>query len=879
MNTPFVGQLRRLALERLIADFAVVSSSRTPRLVFLEAPLGWGKTRIVQELYAHLAAQQVQAYWPPSLVDDTPIHHVEEVLKRRKRLAPATFTVPRHVVPDWVWLGISIDASVIGTPETAYASLLSQLQEHVYPVLRRQRMTGAAARALLSTAGGLLPIPSEIGAVLDLADGALEVFEEWRSGGGKTRTIGQGAIDSSAALWKLLRAVWGPDGTGGPPIIVMIEDAQYMSESTVEMIGSVLASQYPILLIATGWPLVEGERYRPFHDFVEAKPPGLRVERLDELDPADAREIILTLHPGTQEGVLDLLLARFGTNPYALQLFLRNRDAETGKPVRIDDLPELDDYDSSVHAELRLLLDRYPPRARRAVLIASLLGYRVPVQMGDAATMAHTPDLSVSEALHTDWMRPDRVDDDILAFVEPIRHETAVKTAVTAMNAAQRRALIGAALGRLTTLLLDDFDDPDRALLESLYVELGVVTGDRDENLFAECICALLSPAWTQRAHQRGMWLLSLIDEQVRTDELTPVVRAKVAAEYARRFRLFVSLASVRRLELTERALELAREVADEAPEILVLALLERSRARSAKDLPGFDLGEANELMDEAGVVAEQVPSLSAALAHSLRARRYALVSAGGDRMAAYELALAEAARCAQVPELRGYSRSESLSDAAFYMARVDPVRSFPPSRAYIDCLVELYGTATHPRVAGAEKDLAVRMLRSYREDLVDEAYGLADRSLRMLVASQGEIHRTSLAALISRGHAARRRAQTAWFAGDHDHSRDLTALALADVRRAAEGRRRLHGRSEDTITTRTHLALVQAWDGERGAVDRVHECLTYRRETLKESAGHAEVLWLARDLRDAMMRHQMARRAERIVREYPAAFSAPYPA
>lgn len=877
MNTPFVGQRRHLALERLIADFAAVSSTRTPQFVFLEAPLGWGKTRIVHELYARLASQQADAYWPASIVDDAPITDGGEVSRRRKRLAPGEFAVRRTAVPEWVWLGVEIDASVIGTPERAYASLVSQLQRHVYPVLRRQRITAAAARALLSTVGGLLPIPTEIGSVLDLADGAREVFEEWWDGREKTRTVGGEPADTPAAFWKLLTAVWGVEGKGGPPIVIVVEDAHYMSESTIEMIGSVLAGDFPILIVATGWPLIDGDRYRPLREFVKAQPARLRTERLDELDPADAREIILSLHPGTQDAVLEMLVRRFATNPYALQLFLWNHDAEAGRPFQIDDLPAIESADSYVHSELRLLLDRYPRRARAAVMIAALIGYRVPVEMGDAATLVHADGLLVVEALQTDWMRHDWVNEGILAFVEPIRHETAAMTAASSISLAKRQAVVGAAVKRLQRLLEDDSEDDDRRLLESLYVELGVASGDRDENLFAECICSLLSSAWTQRANQRGIWLLKLIDDELRSDALTPSVRAQVAAEYARRYRLFVSLADLRREQLTARALELALLVSDEAPATLALALLERSRVRSSKDLPGFDLDEAWRLSEEATAVASRLDAIPAKLGHSLRARHYALISARGDRETAYELAMLEAERCAADPQLAGYSMSESLSDAAFYMARVDPIRSFEPSRSYITALIEIHGTATHPRVAAAEKDLAVRMLRAYRDDLVDEAYGLAARSHTMLLSSQGAINRTTLAALAARAHATRRRSQIAWFESERTLSLELAELALGDFQKIAIARRALHGRNEDTIATRTHLALAEAWAGDRDAVERAHDCLKERLTDLGEAPDRAEILWLARDVRDAMLRHNMARRADRIGREYSAAFEPPF--
>ena len=53
-----VGDSHLKALEELISAFSVVKYAEESRLVVVTAQMGWGKTRVVQELYAHLASHQ-----------------------------------------------------------------------------------------------------------------------------------------------------------------------------------------------------------------------------------------------------------------------------------------------------------------------------------------------------------------------------------------------------------------------------------------------------------------------------------------------------------------------------------------------------------------------------------------------------------------------------------------------------------------------------------------------------------------------------------------------------------------------------------------------------------------------------------------------------
>lgn len=877
MTPPFVSSHRQAALERLLEDYELVARGGGPRMVFVEAPLGWGKTRLVHELYARLAASQTARYWPAQILTESAPLSGAEVSAQRKRLAPDPFVVTGSSLPEWVWLGVSIDPSITARPEQAYSSLASQLEPHLAPILRRRRMTRASFRTLGAALGTLLPVVGNLDAISELGVGAKDLISEWYAGRSATRTVGGDGQDSPRAMWNLLTTVWKEDGTGGPPIVFVIEDAQFMGEPTVDMLSSLLGSPLPVLVIATGWPLGHDGRYAPLRTLISSAPKRLRVERLDALSPEEAHEIVNSLHPGTDPQVAEVIVGRFAANPYALQLFLWNHDAERGQAFEYDDVEWLATTDTGVHTELRLMLERADRAERIAVLVASLLGYRIPVPIGDAAAAAHSADLTILDALRSDWMRADTVTNDIVSFVEPIRRETAIALASSTMSPSQRQTLVAAALEHLEEMLTDDVLDPDPGLLQALYVELAEHAEQPNEDLLADCICGLLEEAWQQRASQRGRWLLEQLGHRIDSGRLSAPAYARATVTQAQRTRMFYPPANEKRAPLVGRAVDAAARVAAEHPELHIRALLEHSRLKSNTSLPEFDLESAVLLYERAQMLAGQLPTLSADLSHQLAQRRYSLASAQGDRRKAHDLALAEAQRCADVPELAHDSRYMSLGDAALYIARVDAHMALAPTRDLIVLLSNHYGTPTHPRVLAIEKDLAVRLLRTYRPEHLDEAHAITERTHHQLAASIGRDARSTLNALSAHAHACRRMAQRMWQAGDPERCEQYGAEALRHMNDVIGARARLGG--VVNLMGRSQMALARAWAGDEAAIAEAQDVLDERIQLLGQGPQHAEVLWLARDIRDVMIRFGRRDDAEAIQAEFPDAFRDPYPA
>src|SRR4051812_8068106 len=88
-HSAFVGASRRRILDELTEAFTEVRCGASSRGVVLASPAGWGKTRIVQELYARLAAdQQAPAYWPPAIVNVSDGATLNALSRARKAVFP-----------------------------------------------------------------------------------------------------------------------------------------------------------------------------------------------------------------------------------------------------------------------------------------------------------------------------------------------------------------------------------------------------------------------------------------------------------------------------------------------------------------------------------------------------------------------------------------------------------------------------------------------------------------------------------------------------------------------------------------------------------------------------------------------------------------------
>jgi hypothetical protein len=765
--------------------------------------------------------------------------------------------------------------------------IVGQLEPHIAPVLRAKRLTKATVRTVVSLLMSLVPVPTDVETFAELLGGTAEMISAWRAGSAGSRVVGTETIDYTAQMWKLLTTVWGDEGLNGPPIVLVVEDAQFLSDQSIELVRLILASKLPILVVATGWDLEGDERFAPLKSLVESAPSALRVENLAALETEDARAIIDHLHPGTPADVVDLIAQRFSSNPYGLQVFLLNRDAQPGKAWDWADLAWLAEADSDLHTELRRLLEQSDRKTMLALMAAAVLGYSIPTSLGDDAARLQAADVGIADALESGWMRPDQVTHELATFVEPIRHETARALAFARMSPHLLSLMYYNALKTIEELLIDDVKDPDRSLLATLYIEIAAaqksqlkVADDNTQNddLLAACVTELLAEYWRQRAFRAGQALIARIDELVRTERLSPIRAAELAVARTRYERVLVSPGSAALDALSRLGMATTEVVQHQRPDLRVSALLARSNFLSTKqDAALYDLDASERLYAEAVELASRIDELPNDLRHRLRMRNYGLTSARGRRLDAYHLALEEARLAAAEFGEDSDEHSESLASAAFYIARVDPLAAIQPTRDVIALHVRRWGTDRHPRVATQEKDLAVRMLVSYHDELIPEALAIAERAHKLLLSSFGPRSRSTLNALSARSFARRRASYYEWRNGRFDLADQLARLALVDAEELAAGRKRLQAREHNSIQVRSRLAAAQASVGQRVGLEALRGCID-ERIALGEGPNRAEVIWAVRDLHEELNRNECDRDAEALRTDFPRAFSSPYP-
>lgn len=119
------GTSRIRLVDGLLALVDQVQALGEARWVSLEAPSGWGKTRVAQALYERLAARQTQAYWPATILEATAAANADDISYRRKRIFPDPARLDRAAGR------LSLDADEINKlprkVETVYQELWDKL--------------------------------------------------------------------------------------------------------------------------------------------------------------------------------------------------------------------------------------------------------------------------------------------------------------------------------------------------------------------------------------------------------------------------------------------------------------------------------------------------------------------------------------------------------------------------------------------------------------------------------------------------------------------------------------------------------------------------------------------------------------------------------
>ena len=481
---PFVGEQRHELVERLLAEFDHVSQSGRPRWWSLEEHSGWGKTRIVQELYRRLAAERQPGakYWPPSLLPRAPVlGNAGPWMSMRRRVYPEQVVPEHEAVPQWFWWGISC-ATRSGTPVQALADDLTQFVEHQVGLEQRWRQL-ASPKARLGAEGSAEPgevVETAAGEVLGVAAGlanlpvpglgVLALTAKWGVPGRRDgRLLAQGSPVAEAAgrirsdLVDELAPALERLGAAGLPIVITIEDLHLADESLVELLARILAAQgAPVLVISTAWRGLLDEDSRPAHRLIERVEPDricrvLTDKALPDLATSERQVIVSATLPDASAWNANLLAQTY-TNPLALQLACNVgwvRQAQ--RNLTADDVAGLP---RDVDGLFTQLWKELPEDTCQALMVATLstptaisesLGFGdarwdssllTAVSKTEAWPRASAADLSAVLAQTSDasaWVRS--VDQWLRRFPDPVQYDVAVGQAKVEYDDAERRLL------------------------------------------------------------------------------------------------------------------------------------------------------------------------------------------------------------------------------------------------------------------------------------------------------------------------------------------------------------------------------------------------------------------------------------------------------
>lgn len=441
----FVGEDRTGVVHELVDAFDRVARGGGPELTCLVAPIGWGKTRIVQELYGRLAAERQGAppYWPRSIVEAT---DVVEPTRLRKRIYPGRFTAPAASTPSWFWWGLSCERKADGRPAQAIEEAKPQLFTHAEAIeqtlssasrLRRQVGSDQAAAAMSVVAGLLGLFVPPVGWAATVHDSVKQLWETGRVVADERRRRRRARADRDVDAEEADRravveelAGWLVALSSAPfdlPTVVVLDDAHEAAESAIALVDRLMASPTAkVLIVATAWPDQLGLQAREQIGFggwleVTAHDRVRRVE-LRPLDEADLGVMVREVAPATRPEVVDALVARSGGNPFVLELILslgmvRRSVVDGAIGLSADDL-------AVVPSELRrLYLEKWrdlPEPLRDVLAVASLQGSEFVA--GGARDAAAAIGLQDADALLPEavdpyaWVR--ELDDDLRGFVE-----------------------------------------------------------------------------------------------------------------------------------------------------------------------------------------------------------------------------------------------------------------------------------------------------------------------------------------------------------------------------------------------------------------------------------------------------------------------------
>jgi hypothetical protein len=454
----FVGDQPKCAVNELVNAFDRACYYRRPQMVVLNAETGLGKTRILQEFYARLAAERqgTPRYWPDRI--DSVLSG--DVLRDRKRIVPAgPFTIAGGAPINYVWWGILCQDSEDGVAIPRLSDSARQLDTHA------QHLTDAKAdhvdtaltlmQDVISVVGLANPIQLALKS-MDVAKTSASYFQRVRrkikapqalSG---DRTVDIDSMTDDARINALVNAVRNASNAG-LPVVIVVDDAHNADPSLISFLRQLSQMESgAVLVVVAAWP----SRLRHRMDgtagsigaFLESATTVLAGRsvaiNVEKLTRDDVGQLILEAAPKTSVSMIDRFCDVIDGNPLLFRLYLSldviQRDISDGAldtdPAVFGTLPR------NAKGVWQELWSQLPGSAQLALAIVSLQGSDFhPGFLERAAMDLDEFDVfrvGLGEAEKTyGWIG--RGAEDLDSFTERLRYQVAYDNQVEQLSASQ----------------------------------------------------------------------------------------------------------------------------------------------------------------------------------------------------------------------------------------------------------------------------------------------------------------------------------------------------------------------------------------------------------------------------------------------------------
>ena len=348
-------------VEQLIDRFNRLRTGDPERsnVVILEAPSGFGKSRIIREFYdrIRMTGPAVDGYWPalhPESEQQVGGFNVGP-LPQRKVLGPDpdSFVWQRDALPTFGWWTFNCELIATGDSVGLDSEATDQLNAHSLALTisrNKQRglkgLGGAALASIIDEAKafgrselegvGLESIQTLIGGVVglglwvQLSKSAVRAGQNASNQRKKLKSrvdVGDEVIESRLSRAKSLAKVLTDLTAAGLPAVVVLEDAHRMGKDLREMLDAlpVADPNHPVMVVATVWPEgADNEEYKAWSEAALTNGRAVRIG-VPRLSQHELAELIHSYYPKKISKELAFELARRIESPYIAKLWLTTR--------------------------------------------------------------------------------------------------------------------------------------------------------------------------------------------------------------------------------------------------------------------------------------------------------------------------------------------------------------------------------------------------------------------------------------------------------------------------------------------------------------------------------------------------------------------------